>query len=251
MRTAINLYNNKQDEPSALSVAKDYIITPSGIQNMVIRPVVHALKFTELVATALAGTVKGPREVFRLADHLLYWVGYPSRLKNFDKSARKLKDSLTSGSLYKISTKVSKLYIDSSLVIGLIADGVKNLHTKEVIHLSSPYVAVLEQISFMGSIAFLLLALHSIKKQVKKLTHNEAWSPQFNLALITLIGKICLAVLAVFGIIAFFNAPLISPWLTLAFAVGLLVCSVTGHFYGKIHVPQQPKSVALLPQKSV
>lgn len=233
--------NNKQ---STFTVAADYIKTPLGIQNMVIRPVVHALKFTELVATALSGTVKGPRELFRLADHLLYWVGYPGRLKNFDKSATKLKESLASGSALKITSKVSKLYINSSLVVGLIADGVKNLHTREIIHLAAPYIAVLEQISFLGNIALLLLSLHAIKKQVKRLIANVVWSPKFNLALITLIGKVCLAAIAIFGIIAYFSATLISPWLSLAFGVGVLGCSLTSHFYEKIHVD-------LLPQKDV
>lgn len=227
--------NNKQ---SAFSVAADYIQTPLGIQNLVIRPVVHALKFTEL-----ALSVKGPRELFRLADHLLYWVGYPERLKNFDKAARKVKDNLASGSALKIASKVSKLYINSSLVVGLIADGVKNLHTREVIHLAAPYVAVLEQISFLGSIALLLLSMHAIKKQVKRLIANEVWSPKFNLALISLVGKVCLATLAIFGIIAYFSATLISPWLNLGFGVGVLVCSLTSHFYEKIHVDLLPQKV--------
>ncbi|MBS0628996.1 MAG: hypothetical protein JSS30_02085 [Verrucomicrobia bacterium] len=234
-----------EQKQSAFSVAKDYIQTPTGIQNMVIRPAVHGLRATQLALTAMASAVNGPREVLKLADHFLYWLTYPNRLRNLDRSVKKVVDSIKNGPVLKVASKISKLYISSILVIGLIADAVKNLHERSVLLLPAPALAVIAKISFLGSIAFLVLSLHQMKKQVKKMIHNEPWSAPFNLALINLVGKVFLAALAIFSIIATFYASLISPWLILGAGVGLMVCSITAHFYEKIHIPPEPKTVAL------
>jgi hypothetical protein len=241
MGNIVNITNN--EKPSVWTVAKDYVQTSIGMQNLLIRPVVHGLRFTELALTALAPTVKGPRELFKLADHLLYWVWYPNRLKNFDTSVRKLERSIYTGSVWKVTSKVSKVYINTMLVVGLVADGIKNLYTRGLIPLDAPYLAVLEQISFLGSIGLLLFSLHQIKKQVKVLMKSVVWSPEFNLALIRLIGRVCLSVIAGIGIASYFAANLVSPWISLGFSVGLLITSLTAHFYDKIHVPKGLKSV--------
>lgn len=236
---------NLEQKPSAFAVAKDYIQTPNGFQNMVIRPAVHGLKLTQLAVTALASTVNGPRELFRLGDHLLYWVSYPDRLKSFDRSVKKLVGAFQNGSVVKVASKISKFYIQTLMVIGLIADAVKNLCVREVISLSASASLVIAQISFLGNIALLLLSTHQIKKQVKKLIKNEPWTPPFNLALINLAGKVFLVAIAVFAILTVFSATLISPWLVLGAGVGLMICSITAHFYEKIHIPPPPKTVAL------
>ncbi len=236
---------NSEQSPSAFAVAKDYIQTPTGIQNMVIRPAVHGLKLTQLAVSALASTVNGPRELLRLGDHLLYWVAYPDRLRSFDRSVKKLVNSFQNGSVVKVASKISKFYIQTLLVIGLIADAVKNLCVREIISLSASASLVIAQISFLGNIALALLSMHQIKKQVKKLIKHEPWTPPFNLALINLAGRVLLAAIAVFAILAVFNATLISPWLILGAGVGLMICSITAHFYEKIHIPPPPKTVAL------
>lgn len=229
--------------PSVWAVAKEYVQTPLGIQNLLIRPVVHGLRFTELALTALAPTVKGPRELFKLADHLLYWVGYPGRIKGLDRSVRKVPDSFSTGSVWKVTSKVSKVYINSMLVVGLVADGVKNLHSRGVVTLAAPYLTIIEQISFLGSIGLLLFSLHQIKKQVKVLLRTVVWSPEFNLGLIRLIGRVCLAAIGVIGIGAHFTSNFVSPWFSLAFSVGILMSGVGAYFYDKIHVQKGLKSV--------
>lgn len=234
-----------EERPSPFTVAKDYIQTPRGVQNLVIRPVVHGLKITQLALAALCATLNGPRELFRLADHMLYWVTYPNRIKNFDRSVKKLVDSIVKGSLVKIASKVSKLYISTLMMVGLIADAIKHLHVREVIQLSAKSLAVLGQISLMGSFSLLILSGHEMKKQVKILINSEPWSPQFNLALINLINRVCLAALAIVAIITALTAAVVSPWIALGFGVGLLVTSVTAHFYEKIHVSPASKTVAL------
>jgi len=91
----------------------------------------------------------------------------------------------------------------------------------------------------------LMLSMHQIKKQVKKLIKNEPWTPPFNLALINLAGRVLLAAIAIFAILAVFSVGIISPWLILGAGVGLMICSITAHFYEKIHIPPPPKTVAL------
>lgn len=233
----------EQIKPTAFKVAADYIQTPGGIQNMVIRPVVHGLKLTQLAATALASTVNGPRELFRLGDHLLYWVTYPNRLRGFDRAVKKLVLAFESGSVVKVASKISKFYVQTLMVVGLIADAIKNLAVREIITLSSTASLVIAQISFLGNVALFMLSLHGMKKEVKKLLKNEAWTPPFNLALINLVGKVLLAVVAVLAILS--TLFVISAWIILAVGVGLMVTSITGHFYEKIHLNPGPKTVAL------
>lgn len=230
-------------KPSACSVAKEYVQTATGMQNLVIRPVVHALKFTELALAHLACSVKGPRELFRLADHLFYWVGYPGRIKGLGRSVHKFKEGLSSGSVRKIGSKVSKLYSSTFLVVGLVASGVKHLHNRGIISLAAPYLSILEKIDFLGSIGMLLFALHQIKKQVKIMWNTAAWSPEFNLAFIRTVGRVCLAAIAAFNIIAYFQLAVVSQWIYLGLSVGMLSTTLGGHFYDKIHVPKQPKPV--------
>jgi len=236
---------NYNKNPTVVGVAQDYIQTPQGIQNMVIRPVVHGLRLTQLALTAMCAPLNGPRELFKLADHMLYWVTYPTRIQNFDRAVRKLHDSFFQDSPQKIVSRISKLYISTLMMVGLVADGVKNLHVRGVVQLSAKASAVLSQVSFLGSLALLMLSAHEIKKQVKKLVRSKPWSPQFNLALIKLVNRVCVAVIAIFAIIAAFAASLISQWLVLGVGIGILVTSLTSHFYEKIHVPKDPKLVAL------
>lgn len=242
--TSLNT-NHKKEAPSAFEVAKEYIKTPTGLQNLVVRPPLYAMRFAELLITSLSEVVKTPKTILGQTNHFLYWIEYPTTLNNLFKSIVKLKDSIMSGSVFRIANKTSKVYVNSTFSIGLIADLIKIPHSQELFCLSSTQIAILEAVGFAGSIGLLFSSIHGIKRQMKVLARVERGSAEYNLALFRLISRVCLAAIAVFSMVAFFEATIITKWAVLSFTTGLLLFNLISNFYDKMHVSKQEKTVAL------
>lgn len=231
------------DKPSVLEVAGNYVRTPEGLHEMVVHPAVTALKWAEIAVTALSEIVKGPKEIFERAGHILLWAELPTQIMKLGRSIVKLKDCVASGSVFLVSDKVAKVYVNATFMTGLVADAAQLLVHEHVLVLSTAALTVLQVVGFLGSAALLIKAARGIKKQIPILMENKAWTPKFNLALIELIAKVCLAVVAIFTMVAFFYSIAPLTWIILVFSTILLILSLISYFYEKTHFPEKSKAV--------
>lgn len=231
------------DKPSVLEIAGDYVKTPEGLNELVVEPAVTALKWTEIAVTALSEIVKGPKEIFVRAGHILLWAELPTQIMKLGRSIVKLQNSIASHSLLLASDKAAKVYVNATFMTGLVADAAQILVREHLLILSNTALVVLQVVGFLGSAALLIKAGRGIKKQVFRLIENKAWTPKFNLALIELISKVCLAVVAIFTMLAFFYSLAPFTWIILVFSTILLILSLISHFYEKTHFPDKTKVV--------
>lgn len=231
------------EKPSVLEVAVDYVQTPEGLNEMVVEPAVTTLKWAEIAVTALSEIVKGPKEIFERAGHILLWAELPTQILKLGRSIVKLKDCVANGSVFLVSDKVAKVYVNATFMTGLVADAAQLLVHEHILALPAAALTVLQVVGFLGGVAMLIKAARGIKKQIPRLMQNKPWSPKFNLALIELISKVCLAVVAIFTMIAFFYSIAPFTWIILVFSTILLILSLISHFYEKIHFPDK-KAVA-------
>lgn len=230
------------ERPTAFEVAKEYIQSPSGLKELVVEPATLSLRWAELAVNALSEIVEGPKKIFEQTSHLLLWAEYPTQLKKLFKSIVQLSDSLSGTSLMAVSDKTAKVYINTTFSGGLIAEGLEILHQEKLITLTALQFSVVQTVVFLGSIALFLNAARGAIKQFNKLLDSELGSPQFTLALLTLIAKVCLAVVAIFSMAAFFEFTIASTAVILAFSTALILFKLISYFYKKTHFPEVDKS---------
>ena len=241
MAVALNL----KQKPTVYSVAKDYVKRPEGIQKMVTRPALRALKWIEWFQGGLSKTGKSYRKAFKNMNYTLNWFNYPKQLQSFGHSVVALKTSVLSGALMELPEKTQKVFINGVFSIDLVADTVRIFHNQKWISLTSSQLQVLSTIGFLSSIALFMTAITGIRTQFSRFLSAERGSPEFKVALLKLVSRVCLLAVSIFGIIAHFYGPVIMQLLSLSVSTSLLLFSLSAHFYEEIHVDKRKKTVAV------
>lgn len=227
--------------PNVAQVAVDYIQNPDGLRELVVEPIVYSLRWAEIAVTELGELVKGPEKLFESAGHFLLWAELPTQLLKLGRTVVQFGESLANKAYVKAADKAAKIYINTTFLSGLVADAVQVLYHEHLITLGAAALTALQTLGFLGNIALLINAIRGIKKQTIKLMESEPWTPTFNLALIQLSAKVCLAVVAIFSMAAFFVTIVYFTWIILIFSSILLLLSLAAHFYEKTHFPDKVK----------
>ncbi|NGX38191.1 MAG: hypothetical protein K1000chlam2_01363 [Chlamydiae bacterium] len=244
MAVNLSLEGDSKQTQTVFSVAKDYVKSPIGVQQMVVRPVVRSLKWAEWFQGELSQTSRGCKTAFGNMNHTLEWFNYPGQLRSFGHSIVSLKDSMLVGSVAELPEKTQKVFINGVFSIDLIADALKIFHNEKWISLSISQLQVLSTIGFLGSIALFMTAMNGIKMQFSRIITSEIGRPDFKGALLKLIAKVCLLAVSAFGIAAHLYGTIVMQWLSLSVSTGLLLFSLTAYFYEEMHVVNNKKTVA-------
>ncbi|MDN3506256.1 MAG: hypothetical protein P0S96_03405 [Simkaniaceae bacterium] len=229
--------------PTALAVAAEYVQKPAGIQNLVLRPAIRALKWADFMGglTELGKECKAILGNFSLA---LFWLDFPEDLRKVAKSVSQLREKIFAGSFWEVTVCSKNVFVRSAFASDLVAESVLIANSKNIVALTASQVAVLSTFGFMGSTALTVSALSGLKTQFDVHIHSEIGSPKFKLSLIKMSAKACLVAIGVFGMVASVAGSIIPTIVALIVSTLYLILSLASYFYEKLYVEKEVESKA-------
>lgn len=242
---AVRVNNKQEQNPTVLTVAKEYVRKPNGAHNLIISPTLKVLKWAEWWSNGLSEAGKSCKALLGKCSHSIMLLDIPKRIHRIKKISTQMQRNLMQGVVREIPKKSTQLFVETSLTAGLVADTVEILRQDQFITLNATQMIILNSIGFLGSTALFLKAAQRLKKQIHIIRISEFGSPQFNLSLLRIIGKICLMAVGFFGMTTFLIGAVISQFLLLSISTTLLITTISAHFYEKLCVKKKEKPVEL------
>lgn len=231
----------EEPSPTVFSVARELLTTPKGIQKIVIEPSLKAIRWVEVCGEGLSETGEECKQLFKRTNLGIFWLYFPERIRKLKTSVIHLKNSLFSESIYEVTAKTNKVFIESIFTMGLFVDTIKAFHLEAYLHFTLSQLAVLSGIGFLGSIALFMNMISGLSEQMKNLLEAEYGAPKFKLSLLRVISKTTLAAVAFFGAVNFFIDSAIPTLFILTISTAFLLLSLTSHFYEKLYVETNAK----------
>jgi hypothetical protein len=242
--STIKTDQSAEDPKTALTVARDFLIRPRGIQLMVLLPSTTLISWAQLFFKNIGQGWIDLKTGMRNLNYLMNWIDFPIRVVKMCRSFVELKECLFSGSLIDIAEKASDVYVRTVFTSNLVSGTINMAHTFHIIDLSEAALSVIRTISVAATFALLISTLPQVKKHFFLFIETEIGTPQFDLALIRLGGKICLVAIAMFSLIGYFFAYVFATSLTLTVSTTFLALSLASHFYDELHVKISQKPIA-------
>ncbi len=199
---------------------------PAKIAKPVIKPVIKALDWAELIKGALPKLAKDSRKVLKRVTDGLGCIELPTKGNKLIKSFTL---ALSGTTLADKAVGSIQTLNHSTTIVDTGAAAVEVMHEAGLFSLSERQLLFLNIFGFICSFALVLKSLVDINKTVTMLNQDETWNPVLILA-----KKICRLVLGIFGM-AFFllGAELASPYLLLGVSSLSLVFSITKTIYNR------------------
>lgn len=207
---------------------------PYKLRKPVIKPVIKAFDWAQLIRGALPQVAKDTRKALSHLSDGLGLLALPSKGRKLGQSFTLAYAGTTIGD--KVTGSVDALNTSASIA-GVGAGAVELLDEAGVISLTPYQLLILNLFGFICSCLLVLKSIVDIKNTFTVLTHVEVWSPEFNSNLILLAKKTCRLAIGLFGT-ALFGGVSISPYVLLAVSTLSLSLSLA-KFYYKETIPKQ------------
>lgn len=221
--------------PSVLSVASEYVQNPTGFQNMVLRPALRVLKWTDFMG-GLSGIGKECKSILGNFNFAFFWLDFPSDLRKLVEAVNQLREKIFTGSFWDVTVCSKNVFVRSALATDLVVESLLIANGKNVIYFSASQLAILSTAGFLGSTALAMSALSGLQTQYDTFINSEIGSPKFKLSLIKMASKSCLVAVGVFGMVSFIAGSIIPAFILLMVSTLLLLFSLAGYFYDKLYV---------------
>lgn len=197
---------------------------PTKVVRPVIKPVIKALDWAELIKGALPKLAKDSRKVLKRVSDGLGVLELP--LKR-DKLLRSFNLALSGATIgEKAAFSIETLNCSTSIA-GTGVAAVETAHDLGAFSLSANQLLMLNIFGFICSCILVIKSFMDIQKTFTKLKHDETWNPVLILA-----KKICQLILGCFGMAFFFlGGGFASPYLFLGVSTLSLTISITKDIY--------------------
>ena len=228
--------NKPIERPGVLTVAGGYLKRPAGVRNLCFQPAIRSLSWADW-AVGISKPLKSLKFHLVQGRGILNWADFPGNIRRFCSAVRKFGTSFSTGNIPYIFQKTAWVGIHAASATALGASVFEVAHHEKWLTLSTKQLSIVNTLGFLGSCAMFISAAVRIKKMIVKLLSCQAWSPQFNLALIRLISSTLLATIATFAMIGFTFGPGHIPVLaSLIVGTVFLGTSIGSYFYNEMSV---------------
>lgn len=199
---------------------------PLKIAKPVIKPVIRALDWAELIKGALPKLAKDSRKVLKRVTDGLGCIELPTKGNKLIKSFTL---ALSGTTLADRAVGSIETLNHSTAIAGTGATAVEVMHEVGAFSLTARQLLILNLFGFICSCVLVLKSIVDINKAFTMLNQDETWNP-----ILILAKKICRLVLGIFGM-AFFllGAELASPYLLLGASTLSLGFSITKTIYNR------------------
>lgn len=199
---------------------------PTKIAKPVIKPVIRALDWAELIRGAIPKLAKDSRKVLKRVTDGLGCIELPTK---GNKLIRSFTLALSGTTLADKAVGSIGTLNYSTAIVGTGATAVEVMHEAGVFELTARQILILNVFGFICSCILVIKSLVDIKNAFTLLNQDETWNP-----VLVLAKKICRLVIGIFGM-AFFliGTQCAAPYLLLGVSTLALTISITKDLYNR------------------
>ncbi len=242
--STINNIDRRKDQASVISVAAERIQTPKGVEQLLLSPILKALRWVEWTFSELSKGASDAKRLSGYTRHIVFYFGFLGNVGEAYKATKDFFNHSYHGKWLAAAEDSTSIFASSMLAGSLVADTFEILHSEGLITLTPFQLAVAGLLNFLGSMALFVVAVKGIKTEVQNLSEGQWGTHTYQLAGGKLAAKILLLAISTFGIIgAIGGGAAINGFVVLSTGTSLLSLSIFNHFYEKMYETKEEKTL--------